>query len=392
MRRFVTITPKRGKPAKPKEPSKVPKPKKTRADADPPSEYGADDYADLMDHNEREDRSCSPENDFEIPAQPEGDDFSSSAYRKWFGEAFAGLHFYKAAFRSVNRRLDRVEAQHQRLDREVTESFDSQNARIVALERQLLAINSDKQARILDDSINSSLSTLIIYDPLKVPKLKPDTECNKQEKLTAALVDVMIVRREALVKENPMKNYPPMVPPHHLAYLRKNPDKPTQPVLLRFSDPRAASFARQLLSVKGDKNVVIGRIKDTAYQDYLPFSLRLGYALKAGGLTPYYNVVPVVYDRAAKPRILPQLQILINGQRTIVRCAAPKSDHEAKQLVANAIRLQFELEQPMIDNIVTRIAQLSPCSPQQPRVPQPNHKKRDNSHLTPPVRGAESDN
>jgi len=194
MRRFVTVTPKRGKPAKPKEPSKVPKPKKTRADADPPSEYGADDYANLMDHNEREDRSCSPEDDFEIPAQPEGDDFSSPAYRKWFGEAFAGLHFYKAAFKSVNRRLDRVEAQHQRLDREVTESFDSQNARIVALERQLLAINSDKQARILDDSINSSLSTLIIYDPLKVPELKPDTECNKQEKLTAALVDVMIVR------------------------------------------------------------------------------------------------------------------------------------------------------------------------------------------------------
>jgi len=372
----------------------VPKPKKTLADADPPSEYGADDYADLMDHNEREHRSCSPEDDVEpvpVPVQPEGNDFNSPAYRKWCADAFAGLHFYKAAYKTIHHCLDRVDAQHQRLEREVTESFDSQNVRIVALERQLLAINSDKQARTLDDSISASLSTLIIYDAHKVPEFKPDTEFNKQEKLTAALIDTMTVRREALVKDNPTKNYPPMVPPHHLAYLRKNPDKSTQPVLLRFSDPRATSFARLLLSVKGDKNVVIGRIKDAAYQDYLLFLLRLGYALKAGGLTPYYNVVPVVYDRAAKPRILPQLQILINGQRTIVRCAAPKSDHKAKQLVANAICQQFELEQPMIDNIVTLIAQLSPCFPQQPRVPQPNHKKRDNSHLTPPVRGAESD-
>ena len=96
-------------------------------------------------------------------------------------------------------------------------------------------------------------------------------------------------------------------------------------------------------------------------------------------------------DRAAKPRILPQLQILINGQRTIVRCAAPKSDHEAKQLVANAIRQQFKLEQQMIDSIVTHIAQLSPRSPQQPRVPQPGRNKRDASHLTPPVRSAEPD-
>jgi len=103
------------------------------------------------------------------------------------------------------------------------------------------------------------------------------------------------------------------VPPHHLVYLKKNPDRTMPPVLLRFSDPHATSFARQLLSAKGDKNVVIGRIKDPAYQDYLPFLLRLGYALKAGGLTPYYNVVPVVYDRAAKPRILPQLQIFIKG-------------------------------------------------------------------------------
>jgi len=387
MRRFVTVTPKRSKPAKPKESSKVPKPKKTLADADPLPDQGADDYANLMDHNEREDRSCSPEDEFAIPVQPEGDDFSSPAYRKWFSEVFSGLHFYMGAFRTVSRRLDKIDAQHHRLDREVTESFDGQNARIVALERQMLAINSDKQAKILDESINSSLSTLIIYDPLKVPELKPDTACNKQDKLTAALIDVMIVRRE----ENPTKNYPPMVPPHHLVYLKKNPDKPNQPVLLRFSDPRAASFARQLLSAKGDRNVVIGRIKDSAYQEYLPFSLRLGYALKAGGLTPYYNVVPVVYDRAAKPRILPQLQITINGQRTIVKCAAPKSDHEAKQLVANAIRLQFELEQPRIDKIVTQIAQLTPRSPQQPRVPQPNHKKRDNSHLTPPVRGAEAD-
>ncbi len=301
----------------------------------------------------------------------------------------------------MHRHLKKIDSQHQRLEREVTASFETQHSRIASLERQLLAINSEKQARVLDENIHSSLSTLIIFDINKVPEFDVKTDFNHQEKLNFAIVAAMHARREALVKANPTKKYPEAVPPHHLVYLKKNPDKTTPPILLRFPDPRATSFARQLLSAKGDRNVVIGRIKDASYQEHLQFSLRLGYALKVGGLTPYYNIVPLVYNRASKPRILPQIQIMINGQRTIVKCAAPKSDNEIKQLVANAIRQQFQLEQPMIDSIVTHISQLTPRYPTggagaqavpfappatQPRVAQPGGKKRDNAHLTPPFR------
>ena len=305
------------------------------------------------------------------------------------------MHFYQREIMRTSQRIDRVEIQQQRLRKEASDTFDSQNKRISSLEKQVLALTSEKVAKGMDDSIHNSLSTLIVYDVTKVPGFNVKTEFSQPQQLTAALGTAMQDRREALVKDNPTKKYPEASSPNQLIYLKKNPDKPTSPILLRFSEPRSASFARQLLSTKGDRNVSIGRIKDAAYQDLLPFSLRLGYAMKAAGITPFYNVDPRVYDRAAKPRILPQLQILFKGQRTVLKCVAPRSDDESKQLVANAIRVQLNLDLAAVDSIVTHLSQLpSRTAPSgtdaqtsgtaQPRVPQPGGQKRNNSHLTPP--------
>ena len=92
MRKFVTVTLKRGKASKPKDPSKTLKQQKTPAPvAAPHSDYDYDDGG-LNDHNEREFRSCSPDDDIEpSPPQPDGDDFNTPAYRKWLAYAFAGL-------------------------------------------------------------------------------------------------------------------------------------------------------------------------------------------------------------------------------------------------------------------------------------------------------------
>jgi len=398
MKKYLATTPGRGKAAKPKPPPKAKTQKKPLAV--PLSDYEGDDYEAQMDYNDRESRSASPDDDFfSMPVRPTGNDFSSDAWGMYFASAFEGLQFYKRESFLVRKRLGNIEVQQKQLKTEVSESLDSYNCRITLLEKQLLTLNSEKTSKTMDDSIHASLSTLIVYDVKKIPGFDADTDITQSQHLTTALAAVMTDRRGALVKDNPTKKYPELAFPQQLVYLRKLPDKPTSPVLLRFSDPRATSFARQLLSAKGDRNVSVGRIKDAKYQEFLPYSLRLGYALKVAGITPYYNIDPTVYDRASMPKILPQLQILHKGQRTVLRCAAPKSDDESKQLVAHAIRIQLNLDQEAIDKIITHLSQLTPRAPAteaatppgpstrppaQPRVPQPAGTKRDNSHFTPP--------
>jgi len=230
-----------------------------------------------MDYNDRESRSASPDDDFfSMPVRPTGNDFSSDAWGMYFASAFEGLQFYKRESFLVRKRLGNIEVQQKQLKTEVSESLDSYNCRITLLEKQLLTLNSEKTSKTMDDSIHASLSTLIVYDVKKIPGFDADTDITQSQHLTTALAAVMTDRRGALVKDNPTKKYPELAFPQQLVYLRKLPDKPTSPVLLRFSDPRATSFARQLLSAKGDRNVSVGRIKDAKYQEFLPYSLRLG--------------------------------------------------------------------------------------------------------------------
>jgi len=182
MRKYL-VTPRKGKPSRPKDPPKAPRTQKKTLLAGPLSDYDGDDYNGQMDYNKREspqpDRPASPDYDDEFPAmpvRPEGNDITTPAFQKYFADAFEGLYFYKREAIIAKIRIDKVETQQQRLKKEVSDTFDSHNSRIASLEKQLLAINSEKIAKNMDDSIQSSLSTLIVYDISKVPGFDMKTD------------------------------------------------------------------------------------------------------------------------------------------------------------------------------------------------------------------------
>ncbi len=91
------------------------------------------------------------------------------------------------------------------------------------------------------------------------------------------------------------------------------------PLMIKFADAISASVALDLINIiNTDKEIKrrhlysaaqIARVQDKQYTSRLPFSTRLCWALKTGGIIYGYNIVPMVVDRDKEPHLLPKIWV-----------------------------------------------------------------------------------
>jgi len=154
----------------------------------------------------------------------------------------------------------------------------------------------------------------------------------------------------------------------------KNENTGRIPLMIKFTDPIAASVALDLINViNTDKEIKqrhlyraaqFARVQDKQYTSRLPFSTRLGWALKTGGIIHGYNIVPMIVDRDKEPHILPRIWVSRHKTRMLLEVACPATDEESASLLRTAVKIQLKMNDGEVDTVADLI--LQPRRPSRP--------------------------